>query len=111
MTSKFRFFLPATLALLACTESSDNIDASAISETPSFEDVYAGAQRALAQAATMHNVWTPTEKLLQASQAAYGEGRIDEAIQLATEARLQAELAVEQAEFEKDAWHSRVLSE
>lgn len=77
---------------------------------PGYEESYAAAERALAEAEARRNVWTPTEKLLQASRKAFDEGRVDEAIELATEARLLAELAVQQAETEKEAWRSRVLS-
>jgi len=56
-------------------------------------------------------VWSKTEGLLRAAKTANADGRVEEAIILATEARLQAELAVVQAEREKEAWRGNVLSQ
>jgi hypothetical protein len=81
------------------------------SATASFDSVYAAAEEALAIAQERRNVWSKTEEMLHDSKVAYDDGRVDEAIQMATEARLQAELAVTQADREKDAWRSRVLNE
>lgn len=77
---------------------------------PSFADVYAAAEQALAVADAKRNVWSRTEGLLRDAQAANADGRVDEAIALATEAKLQAELASVQADTEAEAWRTRVLS-
>ncbi len=81
------------------------------SAATSYEDEYAAAQDALARAVAARNVWSKTEALLQQSQLANSEGRVTDAIALASEARIQAELALEQARSEQDAWRSRVLSD
>jgi hypothetical protein len=49
--------------------------------------------------------------MLSDAKTAFDNGDVDAAIDLATEAKLQAELAVTQADFEEDAWRSRVLTE
>ena len=109
-------------ALSACSEQS-NTDtaagepAAAPSEIPkqvsgvAFDTAYAAAEEALAVAAANRNVWSKTENLLAQSKAANSEGHTDAAIELANEAKLQAELATNQALTEKDAWRSRILTE
>jgi len=77
----------------------------------SFEEVYAAAEKALAAAIARRNVWSKTEEMLDNSRVAFENGDVAAAIELATEAKLQAELALTQADFEEDAWRSRVLSE
>ena len=81
------------------------------SAATSFEDVYAAAELALAAAEASRNVWSRTEGLLRAAKTAHIEGRVEEAISLATEAKMQAELAVIQAEREKKAWQANVLGQ
>lgn len=77
----------------------------------SYDEVYAAAQEALAEATAARNVWSKTDALLERSKVAHEEGRLEEAIALASEAKLQAELALEQARAEQTAWRTRVLSE
>lgn len=77
----------------------------------SYSEVYAAAQEALAEATAARNVWSKTEALLERSKVAHEEGRLEDAIVMASEAKLQAELALEQARAEQTAWRTRVLSE
>jgi hypothetical protein len=107
-----RFACYGLVAALAfgCGERAQDSAVSRPGDAPSYEEVYAAAEQALAEAEARRNVWTPTEKLMAQSRQAFAQGRVDDAIELATEARLLAELAVEQAETEQDAWRSRVLS-
>jgi len=77
----------------------------------SFEAVYAAAASALAEAEARRNVWSKTDGLLKAAKKAHDDGQDEEAIRLATEAKLQAELAVAQAKREKEAWRGNVLSQ
>lgn len=81
------------------------------SNEKTFAQAYAAAEEALTQAQDRGNVWSNTQEMLQDSNAAFTDGRVDDAIHLATEARLQAELAIEQADTEKTAWHSRALGQ
>lgn len=111
MRGNYIFLVPCALWLLGCADRDEPVSDTADVPAASFEETYAAAEQALARAEARRNVWAQTENLLQASQLAYGEGRRDDAIELATEARLQAELAVEQAEHEKQAWRTRVLTE
>lgn len=75
---------------------------------------YAGAVEAAeqkqAEARELGHAWNTFEPLLSQAAAANDAGDEEEAIRLATEARLQAELAIEQAEFESEAWRTRVFS-
>jgi len=75
----------------------------------SFADAYAAAEAALAEAAARRNVWSKTEGLLEQSKIAHDEGRQDDAVELANEARLQAELAVTQAISQKKDWQKNML--
>ena len=122
MNRKFALLILCGAALSACSEQS-NTDtaagepAAAPAEIPSqasgaaFDAAYAAAEEALAEAAANRNVWSKTENLLEQSMAANSEGRTDVAIELANEAKLQAELATNQALTEKDAWRSRILTQ
>lgn len=76
----------------------------------SFAEIYAAAEQALAVAEAKRNVWSRTEGLLRDAKTADADGRTDEAIALATEAKLQAELASVQADTEAETWRTRVLS-
>ena len=77
----------------------------------SFEESYAAAESALAIAESNRNVWSKTHELLSSARKANDEGRTEEGIKLATEARLQAELAITQAEREKEAWRASQLTQ
>jgi hypothetical protein len=111
MINKYVPLISCALLLAGCGEQSDSSNPTGHAGAPSFASVYAAAEESLAQAAARRNVWSKTEEMLADAKAAYDEGRVDEAIELATEARLQAELAVAQADHEKEAWRSRVLTE
>ncbi len=123
MTTKIAFLLLGGIALSGCSEQS-NTDAGSTGATATeemvetgqvassaFDDAYSAAEDALAEAAANRNVWSKTENLLQLAKAANNDGREDEAIALANEAKLQAELATAQMVSEKEAWRSRVLAE
>jgi len=112
-TSNKNFVLLIVSAFLfaACGQAADSGGEREDVAAASFEDVYAAAEKALSAATARRNVWSKTEEMLNEAKAAFENGDVDAAIELATEAKLQAELAVTQADFEKDAWRSRVLSE
>ena len=129
MTRNIAILLLLGVALSGCSEQS-NTDAGSTgatateemaapeemveaghADTTMFDDAYAAAEAALAEAAANRNVWSKTENLLQLAKAANNDGREDEAIALANEAKLQAELATAQMVSEKEAWRSRVLAE
>lgn len=111
MINKYAPLISCALLLAGCGEQSGTSNPAGDAGAPSFASAYAAAEESLAQAQARRNVWSKTEEMLENAKAAYDEGRVDEAIELATEARLQAELAVTQADHEKKAWRSRVLTE
>jgi hypothetical protein len=122
MNRYFALLILCGAALSACSEQSGTGTAAgeplvAASETPSqasgatFDAAYAAATDALAVAVANRNVWSKTENILEQSKAANSEGRTDVAIELANEAKIQAELATDQALVEKDAWRSRILTQ
>jgi len=113
MNSKIVPLILCILLFAGCGQNQDSsADAAPAEEggSASFDNAYAAAEEALAIAEERRNVWSKTEEMLHDSKVAFDEGRVDEAIQMATEARLQAELAVTQADREKEAWRSRVLA-
>ena len=123
MTRNIAVLLLYGAVLLACSEPSDTVSDSTETATPAarsapaaladtaFDDAYAAAEAALAEAESNRNVWSKTENLLKLSKAANDDGRAGEAIDLANEAKIQAELAIAQAVGEKEAWRARVLGE
>jgi hypothetical protein len=110
MTTNFLVLIVGAFLLAGCGQEAAIGGAADDVPAASFGDVYAAAEKALAAAEARRNVWSKTEEMLSDAKAAFDNGEVEAAIELATEARLQAELAVTQAEFEEDAWRSRVLS-
>jgi hypothetical protein len=96
--------------LPGCGQESVSSSSSEHAEESSFADIFAAAEQALAAAEAKRNVWSRTEGLLRDAKAANADGRIDAAIALATEAKLQAELASVQADTEAETWRTRVMS-
>lgn len=60
------------------------------------------AEAAIAKAKSLAWVWRDTEKILKKAKKAAKEGKDDQAVKLANEAKMQAELAVEQYYREQD---------
>ncbi len=77
----------------------------------SYAEAHAAAQAAIELAYASGHAWSSSEVLLAEGAAAAETGDNDLAIQLADKARVQAELSIQQAKFEKSAWSERVLSE
>jgi hypothetical protein len=123
MTRNIALLFLCGTVLLACSEPSNTVSESTENVAPAekatpaapadtaFDDAYSAAEAALAEAEANRNVWSKTENLLKLSKAANSEGRTGEAIDLANEAKIQAELAIAQAVGEKEAWRTRVLGE
>ncbi len=111
MNNKFALLIVSALFFAGCTDAADTGGELADEATPSFAEVYAAAEIALAEATARRNVWSKTEEMLSDAKVAFDNGEVEAAIELATEAKLQAELAVTQADYEKTAWRSRVLTE
>lgn len=74
-----------------------------------FERRYDEAERLRVQAAEQGYEWIGTKKLLDQAAAAADEGDTETALELAEQARFQAEAALQQAERENDAWRRRVV--
>ena len=74
-----------------------------------FERRYDEAESMRVQAAEQGYEWIGTHKLLDEAAAAADEGNTETALELAEQARFQAEAALQQAEREKDAWRRRVV--
>ena len=111
MNRNFLLLIVSTILLVGCGQETSTGSEPEDAAGTSFEEVYAAAEKALAAATARRNVWSKTEEMLNNSRAAFENGDVAGAIELATEAKLQAELALIQADFEEDAWRSRVLSE
>jgi hypothetical protein len=74
-----------------------------------FERRYDEAERLRVLAAEQGYEWIGTGKLLEQAAAAADEGDTETALELAEQARFQAEAALQQAEREKTAWRRRVV--
>lgn len=74
----------------------------------SFDAAYQAAETARQQAAAAGYEWRDTSKLLSEAKDAAAAGDYAAAVKLADEAKLQGELAVQQAAHEADAWKNRV---
>lgn len=111
MKNKFALLIVSAFLFAGCGQATDTGGESQDMADTSFAEVYAAAEKALAEANARRNVWSKTEEMLSDAKTAFDNGDVDAAIDLATEAKLQAELAVIQSDFEEDAWRSRVLTE
>lgn len=73
-----------------------------------FERRYDEAERLRLSAAEKGYEWIGTADLLEQAAAEQAAGNTGTALELAAEARFQAEAALQQAEREKEAWRRRV---
>ena len=101
---KLRLFvlISALLAGLMLHTSSIAADAA------EYKAELAKARQTLAEAEKKVQLWSTSEILLKDAEKAAGEGDFELAVKLATEARLQGELAVATAEREKKNWQKGV---
>lgn len=76
----------------------------------SYEQARASAIAAMKVAADRGHAWSTSDALLEQAATAAAEGDESSAIRLADDARIQAELAVRQADAEEIAWKDRALS-
>lgn len=74
-----------------------------------FERRYDEAERLRVQAAVQGYEWIDTAGLLEQAAAAADAGNTQRALELAEQARLQADMALQQAAREQDAWPRRVI--
>jgi len=77
----------------------------------SYTEAHAAAVAAIELAYANGHAWSSSEVLLAEGAAAAEVGDNDLAIELADRARVQAELSIQQANFEESAWTERVLSD
>lgn len=77
--------------------------------TTDFEKQYADAEQWRQDAAASGYEWLETEGLLKEASEQEALGNTDAALELIGKARLQAEMAVRQAEHEAQAWRTRVV--
>lgn len=75
-----------------------------------FEQQVSVAERLRQTAASKDAEWLETENLLIRSREEAGDGNWNAAFQLLQKACVQAELALQQAEYESQAWKSRVVN-
>ena len=84
---------------------------SSAAPSASYAEAHAAALAAIELSASSGHAWSSSEVLLAEGAAAAAEGDNDLAIQLTDKARVQAELSIQQAKFEKSAWKERILSD
>jgi len=99
------------ISLLVLVAACSTPGAQSLSTTSSsYAEAHAAAVAAIELAQAHGHAWSSSEVLLAEGAAAAAQGDNDLAIQLTDKARVQAELSIQQAEFEKSAWAERVLS-
>jgi hypothetical protein len=76
----------------------------------SYSEAHAAAVTAIEYSVERGHAWSTADDLLKEAVAADEEGDDDAAMKLADRARVQAELAVRQADVEEATWRMRVLS-
>jgi hypothetical protein len=111
---KLLYLVPLLLALGACggsTVKEQTPDTTEPAASASYEDAHAAAVKAIEHSAERGHAWSTSDALLEQAVAAAADGDEKLAIQLADSARMQAELAVQQADTEEKIWMERVLSD
>jgi hypothetical protein len=66
------------------------------------QQALSGAEAAISEAKAEHWIWRDTEKLYEQAQQAAEKGENEKALELAKEAKSQAELALKQFQIEQD---------
>ena len=108
------YLVPLLLTLGACggsTVKEQAPDATESVASASYEDAHAAAVKAIEHSAERGHAWNTSDVLLEQAVTAAADGDEELAIQLADSARMQAELAVQQADTEEEIWMERVLSD
>lgn len=75
-----------------------------------YVDARAAAMTAIAAATDRGHAWTTSDQLIDEADKAARDGNESLAISLADEARIHAELAVQQADREATAWRDNLIS-
>ena len=75
-----------------------------------YADARAAAITAIAVATERGHAWTTSDQLINEADKAAQDGNESLAISLADEARIHAELAVQQADREATAWRDNLIS-
>ena len=75
-----------------------------------YVDARSAAMTAITVATERGHAWTTSDQLIDEADKAARDGNESLAISLADEARIHAELAVEQADREATAWRDNLLS-
>ncbi|HET7633614.1 MAG TPA: hypothetical protein VFK51_02680 [Burkholderiales bacterium] len=83
--------------------------ASAAASQADYQTAYQQALAVHKKAGTLDNQWTTTGKVLKAAQAAAKQGDYDKAATLAGKAKTLAQLAVDQAQTQKQTWKKAVV--
>ncbi len=89
--------------LMACAGNTVSAD------EKSFNASYEAAEEARKKAASMHNEWRDTGKMLKKAKEAAAKGDYETAEKLANKARMQGEMAVAQAKEQEQLWQSAVI--
>ena len=76
-----------------------------------YVDARSAAMTAIAVATERGHAWTTSDQLIDEADKAAQDGNESLAISLADEARIHAELAVEQADREATAWRDNLISD
>ena len=95
-----------TVVLLSCAVSAgcagQHAHDSASKATPEASQAIKNASDAISMANANNWIWSDTEELLKEAQAAADKGDNAKAVQLANQAKAQAEAAIIQYNYEKD---------
>jgi hypothetical protein len=104
-----QIFLITIIVLTGACASSN--ETTSIQAETSYADAHAAAVAAIEYSAERGHAWSTSDALLEQAVAANAEGNEALAIELANSARMQAEIAAEQANIEERTWSDRVLSD
>lgn len=109
------YFISLLFLAGACSypgaKSEEQVSAQSLpAPSASYAEAHAAALAAIELSTSSGHAWSSAAALLAEGAAAAAEGDNDLAIQLTDKARIQAELSIQQSEFEKGAWTERVLS-
>lgn len=87
------------------------IPALEMQRSDSYESAHTAAVAAIEKASAKGHAWVTSDQLIEAAAAAAADGDDASAIELADEARWQAQLAIMQADREAAHWRANALSD
>lgn len=109
MHRKFWLFLAVTGLVVSCSNEQEQASTGANEIAAAYASALDAAELAKEKAKRSESEWTGAHALMENAAQLAADGKLEEAVELLDEARLQFELAVAQKQREARDWQQRVI--